>query len=157
MLLDHGRHASLALPAGDGGWLRYAYGDWRYYAQMKTAPWDGMAALLWPTPAALGRRRLPGPTTRAGLRAQLRVGVQAMYPIAVPRGRLERLRRQLQERFRAAAGTPLYNPVYDLRFVREGRRYDLLHNSNQEVARWLRALGCEVHGSALFSRWRVRR
>jgi hypothetical protein len=60
-LLDHGRHASLVLKTAESGMVRYAYGDWDWYAQGTTGAIEGSAAVLWPTRAALGRRRLPGP------------------------------------------------------------------------------------------------
>ncbi len=155
-LLDHGRHASLVLPAADGALLRYAYGDWRYYAQSHTGPAAGVAALLWPTRGALGRRRLRGPASLAALRGELRVGLQAFYVLNVSGARLRALRERLERRFRDGEGAPLYNPVYDLWFVRDAQDYDLLHNSNQTVAGWLWALGCRVQGMALYSRWAVR-
>lgn len=32
-LVDHGRHPSLVLPHGEGRAVRYAYGDWKWFAE----------------------------------------------------------------------------------------------------------------------------
>ena len=60
-LLDHGGHASLVLPAEKGRLVRYAYGDFSWYALGRTGPGTGLAALAGGTPAALGRGELAGP------------------------------------------------------------------------------------------------
>ncbi|MGH8287112.1 MAG: hypothetical protein ACRETT_15295, partial [Steroidobacteraceae bacterium] len=68
-IIDQGRTASLVIPASSGGMLRYAYGDWRWYALRETGLFRGAAALLWPTQGALGRAELGGPPTLATVRA----------------------------------------------------------------------------------------
>jgi hypothetical protein len=63
-VLDHGRHASLILESSGGDMVRYAYGDWNWFALRQTGPLEASAAVLWPTRAALGRMRLRGPSPR---------------------------------------------------------------------------------------------
>src|SRR5687768_14257878 len=60
-VLDHGRHSSLVIGLPDGRMVRYAYGDWRWYAEGKTGAAEGYAALFRETPSALGRRVMAGP------------------------------------------------------------------------------------------------
>lgn len=155
-LLDHGRHASLILPAGDGTMVRYSYGDWRYYARRKTGVIQASTAVLWPTRAGLGRRELASPPTSASVRQSVRVGIEHMYELTAGAEAIRQLRHHLDSIFRTNTDTHLYNPAYDLDFVHHPRSYWVFHNSNQVVARWLRQLGCAVRGPTLLSRWRVR-
>lgn len=154
-LLDHGRHASLVLPRGDDGMVRYSYGEWKYYAQVRTGIDEASAAVLWPTRAGLGRRELPGLPGAAAVRRQLRVGIEHLYRVIVDSRKIEGLRARLDSIYEANIETLIYNPSYDLEFVHHPRAYWAFHNSNQVVAAWLGELGCQVHGPALFSNWKV--
>ena len=154
-LLDHGRHASVVLPASDSTLVRYSYGDWKYYAQRKTGVIEGSTAVLWPTRAALGRRELAGPPDAATVRQQVRVGIEHLHEVTAASDEIGRLRLYLDSIFEANIESHLYNSAYDLDFVHHPRSYWVLHSSNQVVARWLRELGCTVRGPALFSRWRL--
>ncbi len=157
LLVDHGRHASLVLPGPDSGSVRYSYGDWKYYALRKTGIIETSSAALWQTQAALGRRELSEPPTAAGVHRSVRVGVEAVYELTVEAEATGRLRRRLDGLFRANLATRVYNAAYDLEFVHHPRPYTATYNSNTVVALWLRALGCQVRGPLLFSRWRVER
>ncbi len=156
-LIDHGRHASLVLPGADSGAVRYSYGDWNYYALVKTGFFETSGAALWDTQAALGRRELSGPPTAAGVRRAVRVGIEDLYELTVESDEVRRLRRRLDGLFRANLETRVYNAAYDLEFVHHPRPYTAIYNSNRVVALWLRDLGCRVRGPLLFSRWRVER
>lgn len=154
-LLDHGRHASLALPGRDGGVVRYSYGDWRYYARAKTGVLEASTAVLWPTRAGLGRRVLPGPPAAAAIRRHVKVWIEHLYELIVGLQEIEGLRARLDSIYEANLETGIYNSAYDLEFVHHPRSYWAFHNSNQLIAVWLRELGCEVRGPALFSKWKV--
>lgn len=156
-LFDHGRHASLVLPDGDGGLVRYAYGDWAYYARHRTGARHGLRALLWPTPAALGRRFLPGPAARWRVRRSVAVVIRELHGLTVPAARVAELRQRLGQRFAAAPGPRHANRLYDLRFVRLEETYWLGDNSNQRVAAWLAELGVTVSGGGWRSAWTVAR
>ncbi|MEJ2644743.1 MAG: hypothetical protein P8180_07385 [Gammaproteobacteria bacterium] len=157
-LLDHGHHSSLVLPTASDRIVRYAYGDWAYYAKADTGLYRGTAALLWPTQGALGRRELPGPPTAAAVRREVRVPIVRLYALKVRRSKAERLRRHLDGIFRANIKSVLYNPLYDLYFVHDPQPYDVAHDSNREVAHWLIRLGCRIRGGpALLSNWKVER
>ncbi len=155
LLLDHGHHASLAVPGPDGGVVRYAYGDWSYYGSRKTNIFVAAAAVLWPTRSGLGRRQLPGPPSAIGVTRQLKVWVEHTYTLVVEAWSVARLTARLDSIFAANLETRLYNPAYDLEFVHHPDPYWALHNSNQVVAAWLTELGCRVRGAALFSKWEV--
>lgn len=156
-LLDHGGHASLVLPAGERGLVRYAYGDFRWYALGQTGIGEGLSALAGGTPAALGRRELKGPAEERAVRAQVREGIQQLYELRVARAASERLRAELDGLFAANRATLVYSATYDLEFVRHPTPYSAEHNSNLVMAGWLEALGCEVEGAGLITNWRVKR
>jgi hypothetical protein len=154
-VLDHGRHASLVLPASDSVLVRYAYGDWDYYAKAETGVGEASAAVLLPTAAGLGRRALAEPATEDGVRSALRVGVEAVYEVIVDSAAAGRLLEVLDSIFDADRESLFYNRGYDLEFVRHPRRYTIFRNSNWMVADWLRQLGCRVSGLLLFSKWKL--
>jgi hypothetical protein len=152
-LLDHGRHTSLVLPAPDGSVTRYAYGDWEFYAERKTGPGHAVAAILWPTGSALGRRHLAGPPTEAAVLAQVRVGIQEIHPLYVEASRVMSLRDRLNSYFEV--GEVRETPEVDLSFVPYPHRYSLHHNSNTVIADWLTELGAEVSRRPVWAGWRV--
>ena len=156
-LLDHGRHASLVLPRGDQGMVRYSYGDWTYYAEASTGVSEASAAVIWPTRAGLGRRELSGMPGAAALRRQIRIGVEQLHRIVVESRKIEELRVHLDSIYQANIETLIFNSMYDLEFVHHPNDYWILHNSNQVVAGWLEQLGCRVEGAALLSDWEIRR
>jgi hypothetical protein len=153
-VLDHGRHTSLVVSTPDGALVRYAYGDWRYYAERLTGPGHAIAALLWSTEGALGRRDLPGPATASVVRSQVPLVIVSLYEIEVERARIEALRAQLDAIF-AAAEQPRDTPETHLFFVPHPRAYTLRHNSNTAIAGWLEQLGCEIRGPAILANWRI--
>ena len=155
-VLDHGRHTSLVVPAAEGGLVRYAYGDWRYYAERQTGPGHAIAAFLWSTPGALGRRALPGPATAREVRAQVPLVITELYEIEVERQRIGVLRAELDAYF-DTADVQLETPEVLLSFVRHPRAYSLRHNSNTALAGWLETLGCRVSGPAILARWHIDR
>lgn len=154
-LLDHGRHASIVLPRGERA-VRYAYGEWEWYALDRTGPLRALDTLLLPTPAALGRRILPGPPTADAIRAQVRVPIEKSWRIEVERARARALDDELTTLFEDNIDSRVDSPRYDLEFVRHPAAYSLGHNSNHVAADWLRALGCRVDTRGPGSAWRLR-
>ncbi|WP_148861031.1 DUF2459 domain-containing protein [Marinobacter fonticola] len=151
-LMDHGRHPSLILPDGDG-WTRYVYGEWRWYAEDDTGLWRGVQALLWPTQAAVGRQSLDT-LPRSGRTQAIPEGFLTLYSIEVSTQDVNALRNRLNRYFENPEQRR-YQPRYNLYFVKYPERYWMFHQSNQVMARWLQALGVEVHGSGLFSHWQL--
>jgi hypothetical protein len=156
ILLTHGKSSSLVLPREERGSARWAYGDWRYYALGETGVYATVAAVLWPTPSALGRQLIDQPTDDAQrLVERLGIGIDRVFLISVEREEVDRLAAHLTEVFESQAGTAVHNPEARLEFVRHPEPYTLWSSSNRRVAQWLEALGCRVDGFALLSRWRV--
>lgn len=155
-LLQHGKSSSLVLPGNDDHASRWAFGDWRYYAENQTSWKNALIAVLWPTRSAFGRQMIePAPETTEQVLRQIGIGVGRVFPITVERQAAVRLERRLQDLFEANRGSRLFNPSPRLEFVDYPERYTLINSSNRKVAAWLRELGCEVSGVSLLSRWEV--
>lgn len=154
-LVTHGKSSSLIVQGGEDA-TRWAYGDWRYYALGRKESSDALAAILWPTRAALGRQTIErAPAEPEDLVRRLGIGVDEIFAIEVSREAVVRLETRLQQLFAANLDTLLYNPGPRLEFVEHPQRYSLVRNSNGMVAAWLRELGCEISGLPLLSKWRV--
>ncbi|MCO6440276.1 MAG: DUF2459 domain-containing protein [Nitrococcus mobilis] len=157
VLLDHGHHSSLVLPSADGQMIRYAYGDWMWYARRQTGPLQALATLLLPTQGTLGRRALGAPPTLADIDRRVAVPIEQRWEITVERSRVRALRQNLEQIYQQHAKTALMNRAYDLRFVPHPDAYSYFHNSNHMTADWLRRLGCKIEGPAFASCWSVTR
>ena len=154
-VLDHGRHSSLVLPHPEG-FVRYAYGDWGWYAEVETGAMQALRAVLWPSRAGLGRSLTEADATRAGLREGLRVGTQAIHEVTVEAERVTALRAALEARHRANEAGARYNAAYDLTFVEHPEPYAAWNNSNHKLAEWLQRLDCTIEGSAFWAWWKVK-
>src|SRR5688500_4173992 len=55
---DYGRHSSLILPAPQGHYNEYAFGDFNWFALSRTRGSDAARAMLWSAGSTLGRRQL---------------------------------------------------------------------------------------------------
>lgn len=154
-LVDHGRHSSLVIGRSDGDLVRYAYGDWRYYADQDTSLASGAAALLWPTPATLARAELDGPAEINVLRGQLRVGVHDIYVFEVSGSDADWVMDKLDALHLEGEAAHQYVAAYDMTFAPHPDPYTVLNNSASVLARWLESLGVEVDGPALVASWRV--
>src|SRR5687767_9635510 len=135
-LLDHGRHPSLILPLEDGTFVRYAYGDWGWYALGKTGVIEAVDAMLLPSEGALGRKRLASAADFAQLRR--RDPSEHKYLIRVERQRAAELHRTLDAAFAQRGQGAHFSAEYDLEFVPSSERYWALHNCNHVTANWLR-------------------
>ena len=166
-LLDHGRTTSLVLPLegwegsarGGGMLVRYAYGDWNWYALEKNGLIHGFLALFWPTQATLARRELKGPgpgeIPAAAVRRQVKE-IEHVHEIPVERADLRRLTHRLELHYRANLHTAVEGKLSDFTFVHHPRPYCGFGNSNHQVSDWLRDLRCGTRGFAFFADWRVR-
>lgn len=156
-VLDHGRHSSLVIGLRDGRMVRYAYGNWRWYAQGITGAAEGFAALSGQTPAALGRRVMTGPLTADTLRSQLRVGVEDILLLDVDAAAAQRLVDKLDGIAEAGRARMLTNNNVDLDFFPHPTPYSEAHSSNRVLAGWLREMGVDVDGDGLIADWKLRR
>lgn len=153
-VIDHGRTTSLVIPASQGKLLRYAYGDWNWYALGEHGFWSGFSALLWPTQGALGRGLLEGPATIESVRLQV-PELEEILSVPVERSRLLAFEARMEALHELGRATAVSNPDVGLVFVQDPRAYSLVWNSNHAVASWLRELGCETRGLSFAANWRV--
>jgi hypothetical protein len=151
-LVDYGYHSRVVMPYTQRAVIEYSYGEWLWFALGYNRSWDMFRALLVPSEGTLGRRVLDDPL-HATWWDELEF--VALFDIQVEREHVEALLAKLHERWTAAAETRVYNPVHDMEFVHDPRRYHLFTNSNRVSASWLEELGCEIRGWALVSNWRV--
>jgi hypothetical protein len=151
-LLATGRHSGLLLPCGDGRTVEYGYGEWGFYALDETAWWRAVFISLVPSQGTLGRRYVDD--AELGTRGVYRGGTLAT--ILVPRRAVVALVARLDAEF-AAGGIPRYSALSDMSFVKHPHRFHLLHDCHDEVASWLRELGCSVGWAPIRDRLIVRR
>jgi hypothetical protein len=153
-VVDHGRTSSLIVPAPDGTLVRYAYGDWNWYALGKHTLWRGIAALFWPTPGALGRGILEAPATVESVRHQI-PSPQQIHCIPVERARLLAFETKMQAYYQSLDDIEVSNPAEGMSFVHHPHPYTVFWNSNHAVAAWLRELGSSTRGFSFEANWRV--
>lgn len=113
---------------------------------------DGLAALLIPTPGTLGRRTFGNITA---LQQEVIQAASTRLSFAVPGSQVAQLRQSLDQRFRRNIETRVYNPVTGLSLVQDDQDYTLLHNSNIELVKWLKTLGCRVEGFVLWANFQL--
>lgn len=152
-LINHGRHNTIAIHGEDGRIYRYGYGDQRYYGHTKTGFRSATRALLWPTPAALGRQSYDvAKATRQAVTGAVKVPVREVYQFSVSTQAVDALQEHLDNFFKQSPPRELWtNPRSDFDFAPHPRYYWLWHNSNHRIAAWFESLGCETQGLVTFS------
>ena len=155
-LLDHGDHSSLVLPSDDPDlWLRYSYGDWAFYVERRINPLRGLAGLVAPTRAGLGRQVIKGPELQAAVTSQLRVPLETLHLLTVSETRVTALRDELEGIWNEGYEEREVSTEWGMAFVEHPEAYTLRNNSNRMVARWLTALDVEVSRAPILSNWQV--
>ena len=149
---DYGRHSSVLLPTPQGHYNEYAFGDFNWFALSHTTQSDALHAMLWSAGATLGRRqielKIDDPTAVASDTAAYKV-----IRFRAPRAKVEALIARLDADFYARHDTVTYNTASAMWFVRSDEPYNALHNCNHLTARWLKSLGCQIRGTAIFSKF----
>jgi hypothetical protein len=153
-IVDHGRTSSVVIPVTSGEMLRFAYGDWAYYALGKNDLWHGIAALMWPTRGALGRRELEGPAGLQSIERQVS-SIEQVHEVMVELSRVRSFERTMQALYERHRDTEVENRLYGLHFVHHPRRYTYFWNSNHAVAAWLQELGCSTAGWPSRAHWKI--
>ncbi|MFQ4139885.1 DUF2459 domain-containing protein [Nodosilinea sp. PGN35] len=151
-VVETGLHARLVLPLGDR-WVQYGFGDWDYYALNRQDFYHAAKALILPTPGALGWGDI------ASLR-QFRTVLEQhgghFLSFDVSAAQTNRLTAVLRERIEGrGAGEYVYNPATNLTLAQDGQTYSLLHNSNHELATWLKMLHCRIDRLWLWREFRL--
>ena len=150
---DYGRHSSVILPAREGHYVEYAFGDFNWFALSRTRQTDAARALCWSAGSTLGRRQLElidDPVAVASDTWAARV-----IRLEAPRAKVESLVDRLDAQYYGRHDTVTFNPSSGMWFVRSREPYNVFHNCNHLTARWLRELGCQTRGTAAFSKFRI--
>jgi hypothetical protein len=149
---EFGFHARLLLPEGDR-WVQYGFGDWDYYARREQTLINGVLALLWPTSGALGRGEVDSVDR---FRADSESAGGQLLSFEVSGARVNQLQHSLHSRFEQQIPEgQVYNRVNNLRLVRDDQSYSVLHNSNHELAEWLKVLDCQVESLGFWTDFRL--
>jgi hypothetical protein len=150
---DYSRHSSILLPAPEGHYVEYAFGDFNWFALSQTRASNAVHAMFWSAGATLGRRQLE--LLDDPLAVASDTEAEKVIRLQAPRAKVDALRDELDAAYFARHDTITYNPASSMWFVRSSEPYNALHNCNHLTARWLRRLGCKVHGAAIFSKFRI--
>jgi len=149
-LTDYGIHSSLLLPAGDGRYVEYAYGDWNFAALNHCWPQDVVGALLLSGRSTLGRRYVnvpPGQTVPRPVHPSPH-SIKVIYGSEQD---VQRLVREMDERYRRDATESRRNPDNDMDYVPDSEHYSIVNNCNHLTVRCLREIGCDVRGIVVLS------
>ena len=154
-VIDHGLHTSVAIETSTGILVRYSYGDMRYYRDQDTSLAAGAAALLWHTPAVLGRAELRAVATSDSLRSELVVGIEEILVLRVEGSAADDVMKNLDALHRAGQAEHLLVPAYDLVFAPHPEDYVWWHNSATMSTTWLEEMDVQVRGPRLLASWEV--
>ena len=144
-LADYGVHSSLLLPTDDGRYVEYAFGDWNFAALNHCLPHEALAALLVSFQSTLGRRYIepqPGQTEPHPVHPSPH-SIQRVY---APQDQVQRVVRELDERYRHDRGECRHNPDNNMDYVRDKEHYWVANNCNHLTVRCLEEMGCRVRG-----------
>jgi hypothetical protein len=153
---DYGRHSSILLPDPRGHLTEFAYGDWDWFVLRHTDSGSGLHALFASKYSTLGRRQLNVDDRDEVDAIAAATKAAHVAKIDANRDRVTALLQRLDQFYDRHLDTVTFSPSSQLWFVRYHGRYGLFHNCNHVTAGWLRELGCDVRGSAMFSKFTVR-
>ena len=137
-ITDYSRHSSIILPAPQGHYVEYAFGDFNWFALSQTRAPDALRALFFSAGSTLGRRQLELSDDVAAVTSDTEA--EKVIRIEAPRAKVDALRQKLDADYFARYDTITYNPASSMWFVRSREPYNVLHNCNHLTARWLRGL-----------------
>lgn len=146
-------HNSLILPDDSGQWWEYSFGDREVFANNQGRFINLAQAVLYPTPAVLGRQTFNAEQWQRRQQRNAERGQQ--LTIEVERTRVQALLEQLNQRHKSADAPPQYNRYVDLYFVPDTESYTGWNTCNHLVARWLRQLDCQIRGLVFSGHFRV--
>jgi hypothetical protein len=153
-LTDYGRHSSLLLPTKNG-YDEYAFGDWNWFVLGRTQWWVALHAMVLSPQATLGRRHIDSGSDEQ-IFAQLG-DCKRLMQFQASQLRVETLLLDLDARFGRDPQPPIFSDYCKLYCVRDSEVYWGLHNCNNVTAGWLKRLGCQIKGLALYSNFYLRK
>ena len=152
-ITEYGRHCRIALPSGPSKFTEYGFGEWHFYALEDRGLFSTLRAATGFGSGAFSRRELtPAPDGTLGPR---QTGGTRSERVLVERSRADSLRQELDARWQGNQTNVRIRARDGVPVSRDAEGYHLFSNSNHATARWLRRLGCEVHGFPLMANFRV--
>jgi len=154
-VVDYGFHSRLILPDRTGKLIKYAYGDWQYFALQNRDVLTTLKALLIPTQGTLNREKLSNLNTlREIAEAQRRVN---LLEVEVAQEKMLKLREKLEDRFYQNIDSKITYNGDRSQFVKDDQDYTMFYNSNHQVVKWLEAMECKVKGIIILPSFQVNR
>lgn len=152
-IADHGVHSSLLLPRADGKIAQFAYSQWHWAALDQDDWYRSPFALLIPNDGTLGWRDFEGPCEFECVCDRLhKLGrdppMEELYELQVERTAAAKVLAELDHRWKSQSNGNVFNEKRGMTFVKDATWYSIAHTCNQEVAQWLREMGCKVDGVA---------
>jgi hypothetical protein len=141
LIIADEKHRRLCLPDGDKGYVEFGFGDWSWYALGNDRWYHVFATVLVPTAGTLSRREFAA-ADPAALRAAAPWAV--FQELRVGTAGAEALRLRLEQAFADRAAETVWNGSYRMRFLPWTRKYWFASTCADQLADWLRELGCHV-------------
>lgn len=159
-IADHGVHSSLLLPREDGRIAQFAYSQWHWAAFDQDDWYRSPFALVIPNTGTLGWRDFEGPCDFDCVSDRIHTlgrhpPMDALYEVQVERAAAAKVLAELDHRWKSQSNGNVFNEKRGMWFVKDASTYSIAHTCNQEVAGWLKSMGCRVSGMAKVASIRV--
>ena len=152
-LSEYGRHTRLALPDDSTVFFEYGFGEWNFYGLEKQGMVSALRAISGLGEGSLSRRQLPYTLNEAVFLHA--AGGSRAARLWVERSLSDRLRGELEARWKANARVVVVRQTDQIPVSRDPAAYHLFGNSNHAVAKWLERLGCRVIGYPITSNFKI--
>jgi len=74
--------------------------------------------------------------------------MDALFEVEVERAEAAKVLAALDQRWKSQSNGNVFNEKRGMWWVKDASTYSIAHTCNQEVAEWLRSMGCRVTGMA---------
>lgn len=152
-IADHGVHSSILLPREDGSIAQFAYSQWHWAALDQDDWYRSPFALVIPNTGTLGWRDFKGPCDFDCVSDRIHTlgrhpPMDALFEVEVERAEAAKVLAALDQRWKSQSNGNVFNEKRGMWWVKDASTYSIAHTCNQEVAEWLRSMGCRVTGMA---------
>lgn len=153
-LAVNGKHSSLMVERDSGRVTEFGYTSWSWSVQKRDWWLAALPTMVLPNDGALCVNERPGPLEETRVRTQ--TGAVGLFPIRVSRAALRTLLEKLDSVYAAGGEKSVLDAPTGWVYVKDEHPYWVLHTCNDAVATWLRELGCQVQGPAVYLNFEVR-
>jgi hypothetical protein len=153
-LAVYGKHSTLMVERETGRITEFGYTSWSWEVDKRDWWLAALPTLIVPNDGALCVNERPGPLEETRVRAHS--DVIELVPVRVSRAALRRLLEKLDAVCTAGGENNVLDAPTGWVFVKDEHPYWVMHTCNDAVAVWLRELGCQVQGPAVYSNFEVK-